>query len=64
MVDPLHAQALLTDAFEAFASAGDMNGQGRVEAYIDALQRELSALPYDPILERALAEARAEAAGR
>ena len=39
-------------------------GQGRVEIYLAALEREIAELPGDKILESAIAEARAGSRGR
>ncbi len=52
-----------SDGMARYARAIACCGQP-VGVYIAALERELAALPGDPILEAALAQARAEAAGR
>jgi tetratricopeptide (TPR) repeat protein len=49
-----------SDAMARYARALACCGQDGVAAYIAALERELSQLPGDPILEGALAKARAE----
>jgi arylsulfatase A-like enzyme/thioredoxin-like negative regulator of GroEL len=49
-----------SDAMARYARALACCGQGSAEAYIAALERELSELPGDPVLERALGKARAE----
>jgi tetratricopeptide (TPR) repeat protein len=51
-----------TDGAARYARAMACCGQGRVEIYLAALEREITELPGDKILEAAIAEARAEAA--
>ena len=53
-----------SDGMARYARALACCGQGRLEDYVAALQRELAALPSDPILQRAMAEARAEGTRR
>jgi hypothetical protein len=51
-----------TDGAARYARAMACCGQGRVEIYLAALEREIAELPGEKILESAIAEARAEAA--
>jgi arylsulfatase A-like enzyme len=51
-----------TDGAARYARAMACCGQGRVEVYLAALEREIAELPGDKILESAIAAARAEAA--
>jgi arylsulfatase A-like enzyme/tetratricopeptide (TPR) repeat protein len=51
-----------TDGAARYARAMACCGQGRVEIYLAALEREIAELPGDKVLESAIAAARAEAA--
>ena len=51
-----------SDGAARFARAMACCGQGSVEVYLAALEREIAELPGDKILESAIASARAETA--